>query len=103
MPEIVKPDAQPCTLHYSTKIIYQGARGYRLPIVVGEDELADNDFEKGASFLGHSLIELELRKLSGYSLINYLFFDLGGRQLQRWLQASGGMQLLLTMPQFLYP
>jgi len=32
-------------LYYSTKIMGQGARVNRLPIVFGEDELSDNDFE----------------------------------------------------------
>jgi len=41
----VEVGAQPCTLYYSTKIMGQGARVYRLSIVIGEYELSDNDFE----------------------------------------------------------
>jgi len=43
MPQIVEAGDQPCTLYYSTKIMCQSARVNRLPIVIGEDELADSD------------------------------------------------------------
>jgi len=45
MPQIVKPGVQPRLLYYSTKIVGQGARVNRFSIVIGEDELSDNDFE----------------------------------------------------------
>jgi len=54
MPQMVEADAQPCTLYYSTKIVGQGARVYRLPIVIGEDELSDNDFEMASLLVDSS-------------------------------------------------
>jgi len=39
----VEADGQPCTLYYSTKIMCQGARVNRLPIVIGEGEVVQSE------------------------------------------------------------
>ena len=41
--QTVEADGQPCTLYYSTKIMCQGARVNRLPIVIGEGEVVQSE------------------------------------------------------------